>query len=797
MVLIPVDGKTPRVAAATDHVPLSPDGYSRADDIAGLNAPLATLLGSLTVLGHSYSVGTTQSDSGVSNAYQETVISKVMGLLGIHENNVLHLGTAGSSISQAQNLFVNHPLTGWCAALQFILPNNSNNINSASDVVISDPVTAVNGAGIIVHGVNDFILGATGVTAADDAQSAANNLIAGAHAYRAVLSRMRSGVVFGCTVLAGTVTADSPFAFTSSSYVQSVTQNSGPAYRLFTTNGGTFTFTIPTNYTGGVIAVNLIGQQQGVTHLTGAVAASGAVTVNVAANTQFPASGTLVIKIGNEEMIVTAGLGSNAWTVTSGNRGANGTAAAAHSTNDVVMIAPDTYKVTWSTSGSNAGITGTTFVGGQGSVNSPIVICKRFVCTAADAGKTIVGTIGGLIAADTSGKVIMDTVQFEDATPPAVVLTNLHHWNFAEFPWSSQISSTYVAAWNAAIAAVVAEFDSWVKIADVYTPFFKRNGVITGAMNATDVSTAIGFTANDASFTPTVGMRFSFGPSVAGSAAAEHCDCTAVSGSAPNWTLTLTRGSGGTTKVVHSSGAFLGPLQWMHTDNLHLSNEGHAVYAQAILDAFAATPKPASHQVAASQGNWSPLTQSIAMGIVDSNWMFPPCNNFGAAAVTNGLQFAFPTYIPKTCILTGMAVAVTTGATGLFRFGIYMPDYTHSRPGRLLQDFGAYTLAGTAPYSANQTGFYQILRPGWYWLSCAQQTTAVTLLTFGAGGMSTPVLSRTTPPNSSSGQLVGYYQTGIAGAFADWTTYNEMVGSASSATSGMCIYAQLRSTPLA
>ncbi len=80
------------------------------------------------------------------------------------------------------------------------------------------------------------------------------------------------------------------------------------------------------------------GATFGFTTLGGALNNSQS-TLTVAANAKFPASGQYVIAIDNEQMLVTAGQGTNSWTVT---RGYGGTTAAAHANNTRVSFVPKT-----------------------------------------------------------------------------------------------------------------------------------------------------------------------------------------------------------------------------------------------------------------------------------------------------------------------------------------------------------------------------------------------------------------------------------------------------------------------
>lgn len=77
----------------------------------------------------------------------------------------------------------------------------------------------------------------------------------------------------------------------------------------------------------GSTASTTLSATVGVTTLNGAITAA-ATSITVTANSTFPASGNYTIIVDNEEMTVTAGQGTNTWTVT---RGVNGTQLTSHS----------------------------------------------------------------------------------------------------------------------------------------------------------------------------------------------------------------------------------------------------------------------------------------------------------------------------------------------------------------------------------------------------------------------------------------------------------------------------------
>lgn len=734
----------------------------------------ATKTGPIRMLGHSYLSGATQNEIGTPAGRQEAIPSKLQALLGVHESNTLLLGQAGGRIAgngierDAAKVFA-----GWTGMYQFDWPNNSAVINAATDVVITDPIVSVGGPLFIVHGCNDFLDGLLNVTADDD-QRAINNRNAAKHAYRAIISRGRAGVVFANTIVAGTLTPDATVTFQGTwGNVAAVTVNSGGGLKSSTdfATPASFTITIPTNFTGGTVAISIIGNGNGVTHLTAGYAASGAISPAVAASGEFPASGTLLIKnvTTGEEMLVTAGLGTTTWTVTSGNRGRNGTSAAAGSTNDVIMWAADHGKIVWSGTVFSAGSNPShpdVFFSGQGSNNFGIAIVTRYALTGADAGKTIIGTLGGLITGDTSLTCYFDSWWIEAPYPPAVIVTNVHDWEYGHKTFST---NARIVAFNDMIDDVVAEFDEYVRVADVYTRFWKRNGKLTSDVNSS--ATSIGFTSNDPSFdvNEMVGALMTFGKQ-----SGEQFRVTAVSGSHPSWTLTIVRAQNGTSAVDPAANDWIGPMTWMYKDQIHLNVLGHAVYAEALHAELCKMPRPSEYQVAQSGGNWAQYTRDWGPGLIDNAVLMTQASVMTTATMTQARQWAVPIWVGRHCIVTGIGIAVTADAGATIRYGIYMPDATNARPGKLLQELGTISGASidASDGAAELTGCYQVLRPGWYWLSAVSQGANATcrMTASGGGGGSFPILPDTNATLALTTSVAGWFKSGVAGALADWSS---------------------------
>jgi hypothetical protein len=370
-------------------------------------------------------------------------------------------------------------------------------------------------------------------------------------------------------------------------------------------------------------------------------------------------------------------------------------------------------------------------------------------------------------------------------------VTNVH-----EYEYKNNGAGFSIAAWsgdpnnptwfNYATTSVVAEFaesdgSNWVQVADVWTPSHERAGKIGGSgftMNATDTTTAnVPFIANSSAWAPTVGALVAAGYT---STAPELMIVQAVSGSHPNYTLTLLRGALGSTKQTHATDDWLGAADWMHTDGLHLSNLGHAAYADHIYRAFSRMPKPVDYQMAAVQGAWTQYSRDWITGIADDEWIFVPTGTLGTGATTLNQQFFAPFYVQRLCILTGIGVEVTTAiASGKCRLGIYYPDSSHTKPGRLIADFGQVDTSTTGYKVA--TNCYQLLRPGWYWLSGVSQGAAATYRVIAGAGMTWPPLPVGNALPTVSASTVNGFQsvsTSISGTLADAGAVQPIFGAA-------------------
>lgn len=865
-------------------------------------------IGNLVVVGHSFTAGTTQVDAGVPNMYQQGMVPKVMGMLGVHEQNMVHIGIAGSAISQPYNSN-NVSYGGWAGALALLYPNNSASMNAASDIVESDGTIPAVGAGIIVHGVNDYsmMFDNTSIGIIDN-QRLNLNIAAGKQAYRTILSRMRAGVVYTAQTVNGTPTWEASTLSFSASWNASTlgtTLNSGSAIRSASVSGETVTVTIPQNFTGGTVAVNFIGQENFGTYLTSTMATTSS-NISLFNGKRVFGSGGYVphtgsvgayfLQVDNEVMVVASTLQSSVGgnMVARVQRSVAGTTAATHEGVSFPVAAayiPSTFSyIQWSgtavgtvanTSSTITSGNGRTYIGGQGTNGYPVSVTERFYLDATSGGKTIVGTFNKN-ALETGMTADFDSWWIEAQEPPPIVVVDAldfpnDPYYFAPSSASFGIpgSARRIAVWNSMVSSVVSEFtDGQVQIADAYSAWNARSGLLgsdmvygsggagvtTTATTLTDTGKSglgawltngsngavifsngkfghvtattssqltvsswsgggspgngasyyavrVPFVANDTTFTPPIGGAMT----PAGLYGAEIQIVTSVTGTAPNWDVTVSRAGRQTSIANYQKSAFTNTLWYgmadrMHTDMVHPNAHGHSIIAEEIYQAYQAMPVPSVYQLSEVAGNWSQYSQSFSMGVIDGAWLTPNASgSAGSVAATQNRQYAVPIYVPKQSIITDMAVVMGStgmGANGVVRFGIYLPDSTHSRPSRLLQDFGTQAATG-ARAAVIKTNCYQVLRPGWYWLTATQQVGTAGIWDVTAA-LNFPVLNSLSQPSTvgltNAGTPVGYYRDSISGALSDWgtTQYNEMIPNQSAAQNTMPrIFVKLRSPQFA
>lgn len=686
-------------------------------------------LSSIIAVGHSYLGGTNNASTGTSLFDQNGMLAHLAGMLGVHSDNIQDGAQSGTALGLATNITSAAVWAGWAYALEFMVPPTSALLANTTLVTTNArSATSTPGLVVIVHGYNDLNY-ATGSTAINFTY----NLASWSNVLRTVISRARAGALYSSSLsTAGAVTWDGTIAFSGGTTTAQVAANTGPAIRVHTTNGNTDTFTIPTNVPASfVVAMCYIGTGACLLSPTGSMNNTDVTTVVTVGATlgASTVTGDVLYDINDannppELVQVTAGGGTTSQTLT---RGFNSTTKRAHNANTLFVKNPAGQVNFTGTAAPATGSLVTEAVGLGGNV-MPVV--KRFACTSADAGKTIIGTTAGFLTGASNSKLSLDSVWIEAVDPPMVVVANMPRFNYANVLFND----ANVTSLNSNTASVVAEFDGAVQVADFDTPVFNRGGVLANtALNNTTSGTITGIavTANSTDFQNTTGWVMT--------AASEDMLVTAISGTYPNYTVSVTRGYNSTTIIAHANAATVSDASWFHTDRLHPNIYGHGVFAQQLYSAVAAMSSLSTYQIAHSAGNVTQDAQRPVLGIRDNYYMEFNLNATPVYTTTWTLNqlWYFPFYIPQWCLLTGIALRTGTTATGTatnVRTGIYDVDATRAFPGALIQEFG--TAATTALNTTVEPAAHKLLAPGWYFAAYVNQgTTAGRVVTIGVGAI--------------------------------------------------------------
>lgn len=686
-------------------------------------------IGALGIISHSWAAGSALSSTGTPQFEQQGPVGRLSGLMKIANENQEHLGIAGSYLARTYTAFGTQ-FSGWGGVYSLVYPASNSNVNDVSTTTRSVPALASPKAWAIIHGINDAAIYGGSTTTLNFTQTT----LAWKHALRSTISRLRAGALYSSYLnSSGAVTWDSSIAFGGTgtwSDVASVGQNTGPAYKSNTSNGGTVTITLPTNFTGGTVAVSYIGQVYAHSLLQSVINTTvTSISIASANSVDFPASLNYVIQIDNEQMLVTGGQGTATLTVT---RAVNGTTATIHNANaEVYMVSGMTVNFTGTASGSTGSLAvQAQGLGGGALGRSFIGLVKRFTMTAADAGKTIICTTASKITNDTYTAAQFDSWWIESSDPSPVAVMKLPQISMV-LPYAG-VSVSQWTSFNQATVDVVAEFDSAVKIADVNAAWSGRVATLRSSMTAGTTTCSI--TANDATAWAALGTGFVVTTDGEDMLVTAN---TLVSGS--NFDLTVTRGYNGTTAAAHNTtGRYVSDASWMHTDNIHPNGYGHATVAKVFYDTFAQMTSLNTYQPALSNGNITQDNRLPVLGIKD-NWYMVHHNN---VALATGLTFTlnklwyFPFYVPQKCILVGAGIftgGTTAGTSTNVRVGLYDVNVDRYSPGALIKEFG--TSATTALNSAREVACHQVLNPGWYFLAYVNQgTTAGTVRTMTAVG---------------------------------------------------------------
>lgn len=746
-------------------------------------------INTLTILGHSW---TASYNTGfIPQFNMQNMIPRLMGLLNVNNENVTHLGVAGSYLTKTLSGFLT-PNCGWGSVFQFVMPYSNQNVNDQNTGSSTIPVPQPSSF-VMVHGVNDIgIMGTNTTTVSfNQIRTAYKN------ALRTVISRARAGTLYSSYYASGSaasVTWDSTITQSGFTSTAQTASNTGVAIYRSSTNGSTVTFTIPSNFTGGTIAMCFLGNKQAWSLLNTAMpnnSTSMTISLSQYSNTpyqNFANGDVLAVYSGGvdsgERLLITAGGGTNSITVS---RAFNGTTSA-HSIGDEIVNA-SSISVNFSTSGSNATITGNLALGPTGiptqsSINAaeraPVI--KRFVCTAADAGKTITATVSA-VASDLA-TVDFDSVWIEAFDPQPFIMANLPRYAYG---LQQYVTEAQMTSWNSDGASIVAEFDASVQIADLDTPIHDRGGTLNTNITATqgtfgDANPTFTITA----INPTVFATLPQNSTLAIEGERLRAG-TITNNSDGTFTLSnCTRGTDGTTGATHASGKIISDGSFFLSDCLHLNAYGMNVAAKYLWYGFQAYQQQSQYSLSTGNGNSSDDRQRPVLGLAQNSYLAPAVTNLANTLIAFNTQTFIPIYIPQTCIITQVGVIVTaTGVTAsTCRFGLYDLDFSRRAPLILIHDFGTVSTVGTGFTAVNT---YKMVKPGWYYLSSCEQGSGTastkrcatgTSAAAGIAGYAGPQISTKTVPTGTTWiPTNGFTQASITGAFANTVNLLENTGS--------------------
>ena len=340
----------------------------------------------LTIGGHSYTDNfsgyldtNTTSISGVQGGYWNTnqsMYSRIISALDFDSGNVTYMGAAGTVLqfdlkNSATLSSLPNGIGGWVAVLRRLMPSRARK-----------PYTNDNGLCIGVYGINDFGI---------DTYQTTSYLRPFTDALRTTISRFRAS------------TTSKSVSYGTGTPVVGNKVNTGDQYLSFS-NGQSFSFSTPSDFEGGTVAINFIGGASG----TGETAPGGTVSIRVdGATTGFTINGA--------------------------------------STN------------IFTTSGYGLTYTNPTSSGSYYSV--PRVGQVARISTIAPGAHTILATVTSVNSA--SATVDFDSWQIESSFPNPVIIANI------AMITASSPNYTVLQQWNASISGIVGEFDAPIAIANI------------------------------------------------------------------------------------------------------------------------------------------------------------------------------------------------------------------------------------------------------------------------------------------------------------------------------------------
>lgn len=708
---------------------------------AANNAPVLPKYGNLFALGHSY---TQQDGYDNSTANHGNFVRRVAAALQVPPDEMFLWGRSGAQ-ANSPSIGDAATITGDQGVGMVLRHHHPSHMYTATQSG-KQSAKSLPALYLLYYGIND--------ANRDGNVASTTGLTAYQHGMRTIISRLRARHLFPYD--------NSAWTFTGTWSTVSSNQATKGNKKRTTTNTDSFTLTIPTTFLGGTVAICLHANPNAYTTATSS--GSSSTSLPVAARDNFPQSGNFDILVGGTQATVTGGHGTGAgtFTLSSAKTWSNGAA---------VTRTTATALVTWS--GTATGATGTTSVAGIGVAGTGLQIVKRFALTAADAGKTIIGTLSGLV----TGEVLeVDSAWIEDSTATTILCCNQPEELLAltSLYWSGSVP----AAYNSGLATVVAEFDSNVQVVDVDADWSNYYGAtirttIGSNTTANHASQSVSITPNNATLN-VIGVG-----SVLRTGKEEMLVTAITKTSTTQWDLTVTRNYSGTDSASGSNaysaasnttsttaGSIIYDCRGYNLDRVHPSDAGHEVIAAAVLTEIGTVSQTAL-QIANSGGYVLRRQARMRDGYYGQITR-------GSGTRTTQIQVkdtvtAVPYYIPQAAVCLGISVEVTTGqASTTLRSSIYADG--NGRPGKLVYDFGTAATTGTGAVTCSG---WVPLRPGWYWFTFVTQggTTQPTFRAFPANGVFPPfnypvMLAALDTGTGSSGTVYGIQITGQTGASA-------------------------------
>lgn len=569
------------------------------------------------------------------------------------------------------------------------------------------------------------------------------------HALRTMLSRQRAAMLYSSTsaLVAYTTgfatTTATPYPTSTSGVVTDASATMGQ-YRISKANADKFTITLPTDFTGGTFFVTMHASpgiscyiKTGCNNSTTTIDFKGSILGDLGYKA-LVAGDVVTVAAEGANSVEQITLGSTAdggitWTgcTRSGSPSAHGAGA-------VVTLPTTTGKITWSgtaagtvlaqtgtTNGGSSvsGGTVTTSISGQGNssdgvwnaapltnvvARSGIPVTQRFTLTSADAGKTIIGTVGGLVGKEYVG---LDSFGIEDSDPPQSILVNQPDMRGVMPGGGIFFGSTVATAYNDTFNTIAAEFDASVAVVDIDTPFrsFFR-GTLQAAITSSG-QTNVHITPDSAS-SNIIGIG-----SVIRIVGGEEILVTAITKTSDSdWSLTVTRGYNGTSASSSTaSGTYLMDCAWVNIgDRIHPSDYGHHLIAKYIFSTLTGLSRTEAQAINASA---PPRLQRRMMN--GGYYRLVQGGTRSSQSMTNGVEYCYQLEVTEDCVLNAIGCCSTTAvASTTLRGGVRVD--AGGQPGYLIGEL-ANTISGNVSSTNIEATGAIPLRPGIYWFVGAMQ----------------------------------------------------------------------------